>query len=58
MTIWVAPTLPWMILVVVVALSSPVLSVPEDVEVLLKELSGGHLRFSATPVMNFEPING
>jgi len=47
-----------MILVVVVALSSPVLSVPEDVEVLLKELSGGHLRFSATPVMNFEPING
>jgi len=31
---------------------SPVLSIPEDVEVLLKELSGQHLRFSASPVLN------
>ena len=28
----------------------PALSIPEDVERLLEELSGGHLRFSASPV--------
>ena len=31
---------------------TPVLSIPGDVERLLEELSGGHLRFSASPVIN------